>query len=149
MVPGVPVPAIWAHAAATKHRHAIKVHNPIRFMIHLLLSLDLSHWASARGSTLRAPPARIVATAQNLAHRATKLLLLKRYKDLDYAGSLLQGLKGFAHNRTEHAAAVCSLHCMAWSGRGHKKVASHDRSVFGRDFARHDSDDGERNFVVW
>src|SRR6266849_9128362 len=50
------------------------------------------------------------ATAQNLTHGDTKLLLLKRYKDLDYAGSLLQGLKGFAHNRTEHSATICSLH---------------------------------------
>lgn len=42
-----------------------------------------------------------------------KLPLLKRYKDLDDAGSLLQRLKGFPDNRAEHAASISALHGVA------------------------------------
>lgn len=35
------------------------------------------------------------ATAQDLTHRDAKMPLLKRYKDLDYAGPFGQGLQRF------------------------------------------------------
>jgi len=46
------------------------------------------------------------AAAQKSTHRDAKLLLLKRYKDLDYAGSFLQRLQPFPKDSAEHAASV-------------------------------------------
>jgi hypothetical protein len=62
---------------------------------------------------------------------------------------LLQRLKRFLDNRTDQSPAIGDFHSVARSGGGHKKVACNDRSVFSRDFARHDSYDRERNLVVW
>ncbi len=64
------------------------------------MALNLGHWAAAAIAV-----AKFFATAQNLAPRAAKLPLLKRYKDLDYAGAFLQGLKGLPNDCVDHASA--------------------------------------------
>ncbi len=73
--------------------------------------------------------------------------LLKRYKDLDYAGLFLHRLKRFPDDRAKHAAAIGALHGVARSGRGHKKVARRDRAILGGHLARNDSHNGQWNLA--
>jgi hypothetical protein len=70
------------------------------------------------------------ATAQNLRSENENIALLQRYENLNDTGAFTQRFERFANDRAEHATPVGALHRVAWSGRGHKKVACDDRPVF-------------------
>jgi hypothetical protein len=73
---------------------------------------------------------------------------LKRYKHLDFTGAFTQWLKCFSYHSSKHTRAVSSLHGVARRGRTYKKVPRHNRTVLRRDFARNDSDNCQRDFIV-